>query len=167
MVVLPAIQARDALLARLEALFRPDVLQGLCPSVKAPSVHLGIPVNEPPFYVAVDEVPDSVESSGAASMGHAEVSFDVHVWVQASMKDRERAAAALVSYIDVAVAAVLADQSLDMSVDNAFPSVSLAGVAADDSRRYLAAGCVDIHCTVGSSCPAKVMEVVNETNRNA
>lgn len=159
--------ARDALLKRLEAVFAPEVFEEVCPGVKAPSVFQGIPVNEPPFYVAVDDVPDSIGTQGAVTNGHAAVSFSAHVWVQASMKDRKKASDTLIAYMFVALAAVLADQSLDMSVDNAFPSVSLAGVAADDSRRYLAAGCVDIECETWSACPAKVMEAVNAANSKA
>lgn len=165
-MVIPAAEARDVLHKRLEAVFGEEAFGSLYPGVKAPKVTLGFPVNEPPFYVAVDEIADTVSTGGAASMGHAEVSFDLNVWLCASHKDLKTAADSLIAYEDAIFAAVLADQRLNLTVDNAFPSIRNAGTGADSSKRYVAAANVAVACTVGSCCPAQIKEIVDAANRN-
>lgn len=162
--VLPAAAARDVLRRRLEALFAPEILGELCPGAKAPSVHMGFPANEPPFYVAVDELADEVSVEGAVSMGHPSVSFATHIWLFARHRDMRQAADTLLAYANVAIAAVIADATLDGSVDNAFPSISTAGTAVDSSNYFTAAAAVDVRCTVSSVCPARIREIVNGTN---
>lgn len=164
-MVIPAIEARDVLHKRLEAVFSEENLAKFC-DAKAPKVSLGFPVNEPPFYVAVDEITDTASTDGAASMGHAEVSFNLNVWVCASHKELKTAADAVISYVSTIFAAVLADQQLNNTVDNAFPSLRDAGTGADSSKRYVAAATVVIACKVGSVCPAEIKEIVDAANRN-
>ncbi len=164
-VVIPAIAARDVLERRMRAVFG-DAFAGICPEAKQPKVYLGYPTDEPPFYVAVDEVVDTAFTSGSASMGHARVDFALRLWLFAKHRALQIAADTLLSYIDVAFAAVLADQRLDFTVDNAFPSIETAATAATSDKRYMAAASVAISCQVGSACPAEIMEVVRASNRN-
>ena len=164
-MVIPASEARDVLHKRLEAVFNKENFAKFS-DAQAPKVTLGFPVNEPPFYVAVDEIIDTANTDGAASMGHAEVSFNLNVWVCATHKDLKTAADAVIAYISTIFAAILADQQLNNTVDNAFPSLRDAGTGADNSKRYVAAATVVIACKVGSVCPAEIKEVVDAANRN-
>ncbi len=164
-MVIPAAEARDALHRRLEAVFG-EAFASLCPGVRAPKVYLGFPANEPPFYVAVDELVDTASTSGAASMGHARVDLTLRVFLFAKHRELMEAADTLLAYMDAVFASVLADQRLDRTVDNAMPSVESAGTAAGSDKRYMAAASVAIGCQVGSACPARIMEVVREANRN-
>ena len=164
-MVIPAAAARDVLHGRLAAVFDPGAFGSLYPGVKAPRVELGFPVNEPPFYVAVDEIAETASTGGSASMGHAEVSFDLQVWLCASHKELKTAADAVLAYADAVFAAVLADPQLNLTVDNALPSIRNAGTGADSSKRYVAAASVAVACTVGSCCPAEIKEIVDAANR--
>ena len=156
--------ARDEVQRRMEAVFAPEAFGELYPGVQAPKVYRGFPVNEPPFYCAVDEIVDSARTSGAASMGHAEYRFTVHVWLFAQHSSQVTAADALLAYTDAVFASVLADHTLKGAVDNALPSVETAGTAADGSKRYTAAAAVAIECAVFSQCPAKMKEIVNASS---
>lgn len=158
------IAARDALKARLDAVFAPETFDGLYPGAKAPSVFLGFPVSEPPFYAAVDEVVEASQASGAASMGHAQITFTLHVWLCAQHTELKKAADTLLEYIDAVFGAVLADQRLCSTVDNAFPSIDAIGTGADSSRRYTAAASIAIECARASVCPAPLREVVEAAN---
>lgn len=164
--VLPVREANAALLARLTALFEDAAFADLAPGITPPRVYRGFPKDEPPFYVAVDEIADEIAAGGGASVGHASIEFTTHVWLFARHRSKETVSDTLLAYADTVLAAVMADHTLDMAVDNAQPSVASAGTAADSSNRYMAAASVDIRCTVGSACPARVKEIVNETNRN-
>lgn len=157
-------RARDVLKARLEALFESSAFSGLYPGAKVPRVFLGFPATEPPFYAAVDEIVDAAETSGAVSMGHAEVSFTLHVWLCAQHTSLETASNTLLAYIDTVFGSVMADQQLCGTVDNAFCRLESAGTAADSSRRYIAAAAVGVKCTVYSQCPAQVAQAVAESN---
>lgn len=157
-------QARDVLKARLDAVFSVAFPQ-LYPAVQAPKVYQGFPTSEPPFYVAVDEIVDTAQSSGAASMGHARIDFTIHVWCFARHTSQEVAADTLLSYTDAVFKAVLADQRLNGAVDNCFPEIENAGTSADSSKRYVAAASVAVNCHVFSQCPAEIMEVVNASNQ--
>lgn len=97
-------------------------------------------------------------------MGHARIDFTVHVWCFARHTKQEVAADTLMAYIDAVFKAVLADQRLNMAVDNSFPEIETAGTAADGSKRYTAAASVAVKCHVFSQCPAALMEVVNASN---
>lgn len=152
-------EARDALHKRLEAVFAAHLY-----AVQEPKVYLGFPVNEPPFYVAVDEIADVAASSGAASMGHARIDFTLHVWCLARHADLKTASDTLLAYVDAVFKAVLADQRLNGTVDNSFPSIETAGTSADSSKRYTAAASVAVECSVFSQCPKELMEVVNASN---
>lgn len=156
--------ARDVLKNRLDAVFASEAFGGLYPDVQVPKVYQGFPTNEPPFYIAVDEIIDTAASSGAASMGHARIDFTLHVWCFARHTSQETAANALLAYVDAVFKAILADQRLNFTVDNSFPSIENAGTAADSSKRYTAAASVAVECSVFSQCPAELMEVVNASN---
>ncbi len=162
MVINPK-RARDVLEARLRHVLSPEVL-GRFSSAQAPKVVLGFPTDEPPFYVAVDEVPEGIEASGGATVGHLGMSFPLRVWLFASHRRLKTASDALIDYATVAMASVLADQQLDGTVDKAVPSLSGTATGADSSRRYIAAGTLTIQCTVSSVCPAEIKEAVIESN---
>lgn len=150
--------------AAAELYRRVDALCGafgsLYPGVPAPKAFDGFPVNEPPFYIAVDDVIDTAEASGAATNGAGRLDFTVHVMCFARHSDRRVCSGALLSYVDAVFKAVMADQRLRMSVDTCFPSVEAAGISADNSKRYMAAASVGVRCTVFSKCPRQVMEVI-------
>lgn len=166
-MVISAIAARDVLKTRLEAVFSPSVMSEVYPDAKVPTVFLGYPVNEPPCYVAVDEIVDEARTSGAATMGHAQVDFTLNVWLYARNASLETAANTLLCYIDAVFGAVLADQRLDYTVENAFPKIKAAGTAADSSKYYMAAASVAVDCSIYSQCPKKLQEVVHATNSNS
>ncbi|MDD7369719.1 MAG: hypothetical protein SOW20_04560 [Berryella intestinalis] len=151
--------------SRLDALFGSETFASLYPDTQRPKVYLGFPTNEPPFYVAIDEVIDTAASSGAASMGHARIDFSVRVWCFARHAKQETASDTLLAYTDAVFKAVLADQRLNGAVDNSFPEIETAGTAADSSKRYTAAASIAVACHVYSQCPAELMEVVNESNQ--
>lgn len=156
------VQARDVLKRRLEAVFSSNVfaVQG----VPEPKVYQGFPVNEPPFYVAVDEIVDTATTDGAVTMGHAEVNFTIRVWCYARHVDQEVAANTLLAYISFIFDSILADQRLNFTVDNSFPEIETAGTATDSSKRYVAAAAVGIRCSVFSHCPDEILEVVHASN---
>lgn len=159
------IRARDELHRRLAHIFAPELFAGLYPeAAHEPQVFLGFPVTEPPYYAAVDEIVDSLDTTGSATMGHAEVSFTLHVWLSAQHADLKKASDTLLCYIDAVAGAILADQRLNMSVDNSFASIEASGTAADSSKRYIAAASMAIECTVYSQCPAALMQAVAEAN---
>lgn len=159
------IRARDELHRRLSAIFEAELFDALYPqAAKAPQVHLGFPVTEPPFYCAVDEIIDNLDTTGGATMGHAEVSFTLHVWLSAQHADLKKASDTLLCYVDAVAGAILCDQRLNMSVDNSFASIEASGTAADSSKRYIAAASMAIECTVYSQCPAALMQAVAEAN---
>lgn len=165
-MVIEAKNARDCLFNRLKAVFAADVFGALYDGANAPNVYKGLPLNEPPFYVSVDDTIDTIETAGAASMGHAEVKFTISIWAQVVQRDRAKTADTLLAYLDVIFAAILADQQLNGAVDNSFPNVTVAGIAADDSKRYLGAASVEVECTCGSVCPAEIREAVENANGN-
>lgn len=163
--MIPAEAARDVLHERLEALFSRETFAQIS-DVQAPKVFLGFPVDEPQFYVAVDDLPDTATTTGAASMGHAEFTFSLTVYMCAIGPTRAKASGTVLSYMATVFAAVLADQQLNFTVENAFPRVKAAGSAPDSSKSYIAAIDLAIECSVGSVCPAKIKEIINELNRN-
>ena len=156
-------QARDVLKKRLDAVFASGAFAAIY-GVQAPKVYQGFPVTEPPFYVAVDEVIDTASSTGAVTMGHAQIDFTVHIWCFAQHVSQEVAANTLLAYVDAVFKAVLADQRLNGTVDVSFPEIRSAGTSADPSKRYIAAASIDVRCSVFSQCPAEIMEVVNDSN---
>lgn len=157
--------ARDVLKARLDAVFEPETFAGLYPgAAKAPKVTLGFPVNEPPFYVAVDEIVDAAATSGGASMGHAQVDFTLHAWLHAQHADLKTASDTLLDYIDAVFGCVMADPQLNFTVENSFPSIETAGTAADSSKKYIAAASVAVSCQVYSACPGGLADVVRAAN---
>ena len=157
-------QARDVLKNRLDAVFSSGAFVEIY-GVQAPKVYQGFPVNEPPFYVAVDEIIDTATTVGAVTMGHAQVDFTLRVWAFAQHVNQETAANTLLAYVDAVFKAVCADQRLNFTVDNSFPEIETAGTAADSSKRYTAAASIAVRCGVFSQCPAELMEVVNESNQ--
>ena len=157
------VAARDVLKKRLEAVFESSAFAQLY-GVQVPKVYRGFPVNEPPFYVAVDEIVETASTTGAVTMGHAQIDFTVRVWCFAQHTKQEVAADTHSAYIDAIFKAVLADQRLNFTVDNSFPEIEAVGASADSSRYYSAAAVVAIKCQVFSQCPAELMEVVNESN---
>lgn len=157
--------ARDVLHSRLQAIFDPERFAELYPgTAQAPRVYLGFPVTEPPFYAAVDEIIDSADATGGASMGHQTVTFQLHVWLCAQHSSLKEASDALLAYTDAVFGAVIADPQLNRTVDNSFAAIETAGTAADPSKRYVAAASVSVTCTVYAACPAGLMAAVRADN---
>lgn len=159
-MVVPFIKARDVLYERLKTVFSSDVFVELYGCEK-PSVTRGFPLNEPHFYVAVDEIVDEPQTDGAVSMGHAGLTFNINVYLYAQHSDLIVAANTLMSYIHAVFLSVIADQRLNGTVDNAFPRVTTSGTAADSSKRYIAAAGLSIQCQIFSQCPAQIKELIN------
>lgn len=164
-VVIPSTAVRDVLYERLRAVFSSTAFRDLY-AVKEPAVSLGFPASEPPFYVAVDEICDTAQTSGATSTQCAGVSFTVHVWCFAEHRELKVAADTLMAYVDVVIASVVADHTLGMSVDNAMASILAAGTAANGSKRHSAAATVDITCETRSACPKEIKEVIDGIESN-
>ena len=116
--------------------------------------------------MAWDEIADAGSVSGAVTMGHPEVSFDLHVWLFAQHREKKVAADTAIAYADVALAALAADQTLNRTVDMAVPSITNAGTAADSSKRYMASVEITVGCSVASACPAEIKEAVDAANRS-
>ena len=150
--------ARDELHRRLSAVV--EAFGKLYPGVQAPTCFLGFPANEPPFYVAVDEIVDTATTTGKATTGHGTLEFALHVLCFARHSSRETAANTLLAYVDAVFNAVMADQRLKMTVDNSFPEVEQAGVSADSSKYCMAAAMVGVRCTVFAKCPDSFKEVI-------
>lgn len=157
-------KARDVLKNRLDAVFSSGAFSDIY-GVTVPKVYQGFPVNEPPFYVAVDEIIETASTTGSATMGHARIDFTLRAWCFAQHTKQEVAANTLLAYVDAIFKAVLADQRLNFTVDNSFPEIEAAGTAVDSSKYYTAAASVAIRCQVFSQCPSELLEVVNESNR--
>lgn len=160
-MVIPQTAARDALECRLRSLFGCDAFQPLFPSaVKAPSVSIGFPVNEPPFYVAVDEIVDDLQPGSGATCGQVAIKFRLTVYACARHSDLLKAADTATSYAHAAILCVLADQTLGGSVDHAVPSITGGGTAADGDRKYIATEVVSVECDVWAMCPQEVRDAV-------
>lgn len=157
------VPARDALMGRLEAVFGP-AWEELAPGVQQPRTYLGFPPNEPPFYVAVDEIVDLASTGGAATMGHARIDFTLRVWCFARHSSLRVASDTLMAYVGAVFEAVLADQRLGFAVDNSFPRLESAGTSVDGSKYHVAAAAIAVECHVFSQCPADLMEVVAAAN---
>ena len=152
------IAARDELFRRLQAVA--DSFGGLYPGVQAPAVYKGFPVNEPPFYIAVDDAVDTATADGKATNGHGTLEFVVHVMCFARHSSRETASNTLLTYVDAVFGSVMADQRLRGAVDNSFPSVEAAGTSADSSKYCMSAASVAVRCSVFAKCPREFKEVV-------
>lgn len=163
-MVIPQIAARDALLNRLRGVLSGDAFRTLYPECECPKVTLGFPVNEPPFYVAVDEIATNVQPGKGSSFGEVQVEFVLNVWVFARKTELEAAANTAMAYADAIFASVCADQTLKGTVDLAVPSVSQGGTAADADRKYIATETVEVKCTTWSKCPHEIREVINESD---
>lgn len=151
---------RDVLFERLEAVFASEAFAELWPDVMVPKVYLGFPVNEPPCYVAVDEVAESIATEGAVTMGHVGITFDLRVWVFAQNTSLQVASDTMLALSEAIIMSVCVDQRLKGTVDVSFPELDAAGTAADSSKRYNAAGTVRVRCSVFSQCPAGLRSVV-------
>ena len=159
------IDSRDVLKKRLDHVFG-DPFRELYPDLNPPQVFLGNPVTEPPFYVAVDEIIDAAETDGGATMGHGEITWQLHVFLSAQHSSLETAANTLLAYEETIFAAVLADPQLNRTADNASPFIEQAGTAGDTSKYYIAAGVVGVTCKRYSACPAVLSQAVKEANQN-
>ena len=160
-MVIPQMAARDALERRLESFFGCDAFPSLFPAaVKAPAVSVGFPVNEPPFYVAVDEIVDDLQPGKGATCGQVAVKFRITVYACARNSDLLKAADTAASYAHAAIMCVLADQTLGGSVDHAVPSIAGGGTAADGDRKYIATEVVSVECDAWAVCPQEVRDAV-------
>lgn len=156
--------ARDEIARRLTYVF--ERLGDDYFTTESPKVFTGFPVNEPPFYVSVDEVVDELRTSESATMGHAKFSFTVKVWAFAQHVKQEKAADTLLEYIQVICDSVSADFTLKNTVDSAMPNVVSCATASDSSRRYVAACEINIECEKYANCPKEIYEVINATISN-
>ncbi len=158
------IEARNVLQERLQRVFSEEVFSQLFPGIQIPKVFFGFPKTEPPFYVAVDEIVDSLETGRGATSGHAEITFPLHVWAFAQHSSLRVASDTLLTYLHTIIYSVLADPQLDFTVDNSTLTIDNAGTATDSSKYYQAAASVAVQCTVYSVCPA---ELNNAIRKNA
>lgn len=163
-MVIPQIAARDALKRRLEGVFSPEAFGCLYPDCERPRLTLGFPVNEPPFYVAVDEIVTDVQPGKGASCGEVQFDFVLRVWAFARKTGLEDAANTAMTYADAVLMAVCADQTLHGTVDHAVPSISQGGTAADADRKHIATEAVEIRCSVWARCPGEIRKVINESD---
>lgn len=152
------IAAKEELRRRMQAVV--DKFPSLYPEVQAPTVYDGFPINEPPFYIAVDDAVDAATTDGKSTGGHATIEFTIHVLCFARHSSRAVASSTLLSYVDAVFNAVLADQRLGGAVDNGFPSIEAAGTSADSSKYYMAAASVAVRCAVFSRCPREFKEAI-------
>lgn len=150
--------ARDEVYRRLCKVS--EAFEELYPGVQAPKVYDGLPTNEPPFYLAVDSVVDTATMGGRATPGAGQLDFTVRVMCFARHADMATASNTLLTYVDAVFGAVMADQRLAMTVDNAFPAVDAAGTSPDSSKYHMAAASVGIQCSVFSKCPKRIREVI-------
>lgn len=155
------IQARDVLHERLAAVFGSPAFQELYPDAMVPTVTFGFPVNEPPAFVAVDEIASDIAADGRVTMAHDEYGFALGVYAFAQNVDLKAAADSLMCYVDAVFGAILADHTLQGTVDNAIPRVVSEGTSADSSKRYIAAAQIQIECRRFSVCPAEIKEIVD------
>lgn len=151
-------QARDVLYDRLRAVFDDGGFVGDSPD---PQVTFGFPINEPPFFVSVDEIASDMGTDGGVSMGHAEITFNLRVFLFAQHSDLRTASDALMAYMQAVAFAVMADQTLCGTVDNAFPRVDSEGTSADSTGYYIAAAQMAIECRVFSACPAEMKGLID------
>lgn len=165
-ILMPAREAKEAIGRRLSAVFSQEVFGSLYPDVQVPRAYEGFPSNEPPFYVAWDEIVDAASVTGAVTMNQPEVEFTLHVWAFAQHVDKKTASDTALAYADVILAALAADQTLNRTVDTAVPSITNAGTAADSSKRYMASVEITVSCSVASACPAEIREAVDAANRS-
>lgn len=157
--------ARNNLHERVKAVFSDECFGALFPGMTIPDVFLGFPVNEPPFYVAIDEIPENTSAGAAVSMGHSEITFDLGIWICASNRELLTVADSLIDYEGVIIDAICADQTLGRTVDNAFPRVTNTGTAANSSKRYIGAANITVACSKFSNCPNQIKEIVDAVNR--
>ena len=155
------IESRDVLKERIDTLF--GSWDSLFPDVQCPKVYLGIPANEPPFYVAVDEVVDAATTEGGVTMAHDNLSWTLHVWAFSRHSSLEAASNTLLAYCYAIIGAVMADQTLCRTCDNCFAAIDSAGTAVDSSKYYQAAAVVSVQCTIFSVCPKEIRDIVIKT----
>lgn len=159
------IRARNVLEKRLAAVFDNETFDVLYPEAEqAPKVFFGFPASEPPFYVAVDEIVDVATTAGGATMGRDEVRFTLHVWLSAQHTRLKAASDTLLCYIDAVFGSIMADPSLNGTVQNSFPKIEGAGTAADSSKRYIAAAVIGIDCQVWTGCQPLLSVAVEASN---
>lgn len=150
--------ARDEMYLRMSKVG--EAFPELYPGTQQPKVFDGFPTNEPPFYIAVDSIVDTASYDGRAAPGAGQLDFTVHVMCFARHADQATAANTMLAYVDAVFGAVMADQCLRMSVDNALPIVEAAGMSPDSSKYHMAAASVGVRCTVFSKCQQRFKEVV-------
>lgn len=164
-MVIPQVAARNAIKSRIEKFFGCASFSTIFPeAAKAPRVSIGFPTNEPPFYVAVDEIVDDLQPGKGSSCGQIAIKFRVSVYACARHVDLIKAADTAGSYAFAVVMCVLADQTLDGAVDLAVPSISGGGTAADSDRKYLATAVVSIECDAWAVCPQEIREAMSESS---
>ena len=160
------IRARNVLERRLDAVFNPETFDVLYPEAEqAPKTFVGFPTSEPPFYAAVDEVIDTASTAGASTIGQDTVTFTINVWLCAQHTRLSVAADTLLCYIDALFASIMADPSLNGTVENSFPRLESSGTAADSSKRHIAAAVVAIECQVWTGCHPLIAVAVESSNQ--
>lgn len=161
-MVVTQIAARDVLLNRLKKIFSADIFGALYPDYVLPKVLLGFPVNDAPFYVAVDEIVTNVTSGKGSTCGEVQVSFTLNVWVFARKTSLQDASNTAMVYADAIFSAVCADQTLKGTVDYSSPNIKQGATAADADRKYIATEIIEIDCKTWSKCPHAMREAINE-----
>lgn len=155
------IEAREALSKRLALVV--ENFSTLYPGFQPPKFFDGFPASEPPFYIAVDSLIDTANTSGRATTGGGQLDFTLRVLCFARHSDQTTSANTLLAYIHAVFQSVMADQRLNMTVDNSFPRIEAAGTSADSSKYYMSAATVAIDCSVFSQC-SRIKEIINASN---
>ena len=150
--------------ARLDAVFGEGFAAMYPAAAKAPKVYDGFPASEPNFYASVDEIADDVATTGAASMGHQQVDFTIRVYLCAKHTDLIKASETLMCYVDAVIGSVMADPQIGGTADNATASIEAAGTAAEAGRQYIAAASIAVRCSVYSTCPSALADIVKAAN---
>ena len=162
MVTTPLIESRDALARRVRAVFDEKAFGATFGDMQPPDVFDGFPVNEPPFYVAVDEMATAISTDAGATTAARGMAFSLRVWCLAKHRGLSDASDTVSAYVQQIMWMLSADHTLGMTVDAASASVDDLGTGATPDRQYIAAACVVIECKVYSMCPPKeIREAIN------
>jgi hypothetical protein len=159
-----ALRSRDILADRLRRCFESSDVLALYGDAMIPQVYVGFPENEPPAYIAVDEIADNIGTSGGASMGHQQINWSINLFLFAQHASRDKANATLMSYVDVVINTIMADPMLADTVDNSTVSMGAASTSADSSKYYIAAAQLIVNCTRYSACPNEIARLINDCN---
>ena len=127
-----------------------------------PSVHYGLPATVGPWCVWVDPLPHSVETSGGASGHEHGTEFSLYVDCVAKSRKREDAVRALQRYANSVYMGVMADATLNRTVNNALPRLFDSGCDVTNDKQFICAAVVEVRCKTFTMCPHEFRELIDE-----